>query len=269
MQETSRRPAANAGKLTGAALLAGVALLMTGCGPQTVLTYEEAEARQRHTDRPILVFYKNHEDPASGQMKENLQNGQLAPLINGTIFCVLVSDFPPNRKFVAQYGVEYPPALIVIHPDGTYHSREGLLSVEEIRTFLASASGPGQPANLNAQVPRDIDYHWENDYERAVLHAQQRNRELFVVYKSWASPESTELLARLMNRPEVALHFVETVNCILDDSFAANRSYMARFGIERVPAMVLVHRDGTYHSHVGPATPEEIVRFVTASQARR
>jgi hypothetical protein len=231
-----------------------------------VLTYEDAEARQRQTDRPILVFYKNHEDPASGQMKANLQNGQLNPLVNNMITCVLVSDFPPNRKFVAQYGVEYPPALIVIHPDGTYHSREGLMSVEQLKSFLTSAAGPGQQPNLNAQVPRAIDYHWENDYERAVRRAQQRNRELFIVYKSWASPESTELLARLMNRPEVALHFVETVNCILDDSFGANRSYLSRFGVDRVPAMVLVHRDGTYHTRIGPATPEEIVRFVVASR---
>lgn len=237
-----------------------------GCGPVWYFQYQEAENAARAAERPMVVFYKDPFDPKSSRMQDLLEGNQIAPLLADKIRCVLTTEFAPDHKYIAQYGVIQAPALILIHPDGTYHAHNGPMSLEEIRGFLTEARPPGARPTLNPQIPRDIDYRWEGDYEKAMSKARRQNRESLIVYKWWLSAESTELLATLQTRAEVARHFTETVNCLLDRDYLPNRTHVRRYGVSDVPAVILVHRDGTYHAHPGPMTAEQIVRFVTASK---
>jgi hypothetical protein len=65
----------------------------------------------------------------------------------------------------------------------------------------------------------------------------------------------------------VARHFTETVNCLLDMDYSPNRRHVRKYGVTRVPAIILVHRDGTYHTHTGPMTADQIVRFATSARS--
>jgi len=238
--------------------------VLSGCAGPLVYRYDQAEERQQALDLPILILYKSL-DSASGELERNLEHASVATLTSKMVRCYLTSDYDPNRRYLAQYGIEAPPALVLIHIDGTFHAQSGTMSAEQIRTFLSTSQPPGARPDLNAQIPRPVEYFWENDYEQAVQRARQRNRDLFIVYKSWSSIDSTELLNRL-SRPQVAVHFVETVNCLLDDTFVANRGFVSRYGVSTVPAMIIVRRDGTHHVRVGLPTVEEIVRFAVEAR---
>jgi hypothetical protein len=240
-----------------------------GCAPQWHLQYQDAEYAARAQEQPLVVFYKDPWDSSSSQMEDLLEGPQAAPLLAGKVRCMLTTDFPPYRKYVAQYGVSQAPALILIHPDGTYHAHNGAMTLERIRAFFTNALPPGAKPVLSPQIPRTIDYRyyrWEGVYGEALAKARRQNRRLLLVYKWWLSAECNELLATLHTRPEVARHFAETVNCLLDRDYSPNRTHVRRYGVTNVPAMILLHRDGTYHAHTGPMTAEQIVRFVTASK---
>lgn len=215
----------------------------------------------------MLIFYKAPLDRQSSLMEDVLEHGRAQPLLAGKTLCMLVNEYPPHRKYVAQYGVAQPPALVLVHPDGTYHRYDGPADLQHIGDFLVSAKAPGDRPKLSPQIPRTIDYRWEGNFEEAQAKAQRQNRELLIVYKWWLSGESTELIATFDSRPEVARHFTETVNCLLDMDYLPNRIHVRKYGVTQVPALVLVHRNGTYHAHTGPMSADQIVRFV--SQARR
>ncbi|UCG17653.1 MAG: hypothetical protein JSV19_06415 [Phycisphaerales bacterium] len=250
-------------------VLAGSASGLTGCGPSVAgwtLSYDEgrrvADARQAD----LFVLYKDHLEAESGRLEDVVKHPTVAPLLAGKVKCLLLTEFEPNRRFVGQYGIDEAPALIVIHPDQTYHARAGPLSVDQAVDFLKNAVPPGREPRLNPRVPRTYEYRWRNIHEDALEEAQRRNRKLLIVYKWWLSGESTELLRRL-SKPEVARHFADMVHCILDWDYIPNRRHMARYGIQKVPALVIVHQDGTYHSNVGLHDISGIVRFAVNARA--
>jgi hypothetical protein len=241
-------------------------LLTSGCSSAWIDSYNLAEqvARSRETD--LVLFYKDHLDPQSGQMAERLEDPRVHSALTGKVKCVLVTVFEPNAKFVAQYGVSGAPALIVVHPDQTYHAREGPMSVEQIVDFLHSAQAPGEKPELNPQLPREYQYQWIGIYEDALERARRQNRKLLIVYKWWLSGESNELLRRL-SKPEVARHVHEMAHCLLDWDYVPNRRHMASYGVQKVPAMVIVHQDGTYHAKEGLPDIADIVRFIVNARA--
>ena len=59
--------------------------------------------------------------------------------------------------------------------------------------------------------------------------------------------------------------FQETINCRLDFSVPANRQLMARYGVDRAPAFLLVRPDGTYHARQGTVTREDLASLSQAS----
>jgi hypothetical protein len=242
-------------------------LLLTGCAPVWHLSYDPAEREARSAEKPLVIFYKDLQNLQSARLEDLLDQPEVAKHLSGKVLCKLIDEFPPDRKFVSQYGVTQAPALVIIHPDGTYHRHASGASLEEVVAFFAQSQPPGQQPMTTAQVPRTIDYAWEGIYEDALAKASRLNRELFIVYKWWLSPESTELLNVFLNRPEVARHFTNTVNCLLDMDYTPNRAIVRKYGVNSVPALILVHRDGTYHTRTGTMTAEEIISFATAARA--
>ncbi len=238
----------------------------SGCAAQWYYSYAELEqerVRTRQLGRPgrdTLLFYKDHMDPASGRMQDVLNSSPVKPLLAGKVLCMLVTDFAPNQRYLTQYGVNAAPALVVVHPDGTYHAREGLLTAEQARDFLLGAVGPGAAPKPDLQILPVPDYYWQGSYEEAAALAARQNRPLLIVYKWWLSTESTELLNRL-SQPRVRSHFSEMVQCLLDWDYIPNRGFVAPYGVNKVPAMIMVRPDGTYHTLVGLPTVDQIVRF--------
>ena len=51
-----------------------------------------------------------------------------------------------TRETAAQFGVDEPPAYVVLHPDGTYHARSGSLTLDELSALLTAAERPGTRA---------------------------------------------------------------------------------------------------------------------------
>ncbi len=263
-----RRPGRSYDRLAGLlSVWAGsLAAASGGCGPQWHFDFESAERQARNQHRPILILYKDPLDVKSSQLQDLLEKAPASTLLRDKVLCMLVTEFPPNRRYVAQYGVLQPPALVLIHPDGTYHARNGPATLQQVEGFFAGAQPPGAQPSINPQIPRSIDYSWEGIYEDAVERARQQNRELLIVYKWWLSADSTELITVFESRPEVARHFADTVNCLLDMDYQPNQRHVRAYGVTEVPAVILVHRDGTYHAHAGPMTADQIVRFVSSAK---
>ena len=266
MGQSSLRANGDQGRCWLTVLVSATLCMAAGCAPVWHLEYGEAETIARTAEQPMVVFYKAPFDVQSSQLQTVLEQPAMAPLLKGAVRCMLTTEFPPDRKYVAQYGVLRAPAVILIHRDGTYHAYQGPPSQDTLTTFFAQAKPPGAKPDLNPQIPRAIDYRWEGIYEDAVSKAQRQNRELFIVYKWWLSAESTDLLNICLTRPEVARHFTETVNCLLDMDYLPNRTHMRQYGVTKVPSVVLVHRDGTYHAHSGEMTAEQLIRFVSTSK---
>jgi hypothetical protein len=255
-------------RLGASLLFAGLMLELVGCGPTASgwwLSYDEAQRAAQAQNQTLLVFYKNPFDPESGRMESVLELPAIRAQTRGMLRCMLLTEFEPNRRFVAQYRQDRAPALIVIHPDGTYHARGGPLSPEDTAQFLQSAAPPGSRPTLNPALPRTYEYRWINIYEDAVQEARRKNRKLLIVYKWWLSSESNELIRRI-DQPEVARHFVDSVHCILDWDFIPNRQHAARYGVEKLPALILVQPDGTYDTLVGLHEISRIVRFAVESR---
>ncbi len=249
-------------------VLTGLTTAFGGCGPDWTYTYVKAEKRARAEEKPILVCYRDHLDRESTVLAETLESGAVRPLLDRFVLCSLISAYQPNRRFAAQYGVTSAPALVIVYPDGTYHALADVRDPETIRRFLQESRAPGARPSLDIGVPRPADFliRAEGIFERAQDKAERLNRPMLIVYKWWLDGASTEMLKRL-SRPEVAARCQETINCVLDWDYQTNRRHMARFGVSEYPAVVVVHRDGSYAALRGLKSVDEIVGFLTAALA--
>ncbi len=239
-------------------------LLMLACtacaAPEWHYEFDSAIQQARQQDKSIVVFYKDPLDPASSRVLEYLRSPAVWPLLEKKVRCTLVPFYAPNRKFAAQYGVFECPALIVVHPDGTYHALRSPQSPEAISNFLSTAKAPGDRPATNLSIPSRIGFEYFNIYRRAVEKARRQNRPLLIVYKWWVDPDSSELIRRI-SRPSVAEYYSKAVICILDWDHAPNRFYVSRYGISGYPALIWVQPDGSVRTLKGLPSVEQIIRF--------
>jgi len=235
-----------------------------GCGPSWHFAYDEGLRQARSQERDLLVFYKDPLDVRSGQVGDALNAPPVRRLIEQKVLCVLVPSYAPNRSFVAQYGVHDTPALIVIHPDGTYHSFDGVHTPEEMQAFLASAVSPGRTPEVNPRLPAGQRFDYFNIYEQARETARRQNRRLFIIYKWWLDPQSTELIRRV-SKPEVARYLAESVKCILDWDHIPNREHVRQYGVAGYPALIIVEPDGRSRILSGLPAVDRIIPFIVSA----
>jgi len=235
-----------------------------GCGPAWHYNYDDGLRQARRDGRDLLIFYKDPMDVRSGQMRDALESPTVRDALNGKVRCVLVPSYAPNRSFVAQYGVHDTPALIVVHPDGTYHSLDGIQSPESVASFLSSANAPGQQPDSNPRLPRGPTFEYFNIYERARETARVQNRSLLIIYKWWLDGPSTELIRRI-SKPEVARYVADAVKCILDWDHPPNRQYVHQYGVGSYPALIMVQPDGRYRALTGLQSVDRIIPFLVAT----
>jgi len=115
--------------------------------------YVAAELRQQRSQRDLLIFYKDYLDVTSGDVHTALNSPEVKTMTGDMVRCILVTDYEPDRAYVAQFGVQRAPALIIVRTDGTYHARVGPMSADDIVGLLASATEPGKTPNRDPYIP--------------------------------------------------------------------------------------------------------------------
>lgn len=244
-----------------------MASISAGCGSWQTLrsggwsqSYDDAEARVRKTDRELLICYRTGKADGNRGIDKMLNADTLRRRTKAYVRCRLYASHEPDRRYVAQYGVDRAPALIVVHRDGTYHAIGAPSSSTEVVAFLDSAGTNSMEPTANPHIPRAVNYVWRKDYETAVQSARQEGRPVFVVItkalnRPWGS------LRDLLERREVYGRVAGMIHCRLSTLFPSGRALVRDLGISQLPALVIVHTDGTSHVLEAPTSYEQVVRF--------
>ncbi len=249
-------------RAAGRCALAMVMLSMVcvGCGPKWESDINVALRQARRRQSGVVVFYKDPLDAQSALMHESLEEPEVRKLIQERVRCVMVPFYPPDQRFVARYGVTQPPALIVIHPDETYHALTGAVDARSVVSFLNRAKPPGAQPNRNVEVATTERVQFYNVYDRAKDAAERQNRRLVLVYKWWLDGDSSELIRRLTTST-VSTYYTDSIVCILDWDYVPNRAVVAEYGVTDFPAVVAVDPDGAYRVLRGLPSVEQLIRL--------
>jgi hypothetical protein len=228
--------------------------------------YETAERRVHETGRELLILYQESRPGARYPVEEALKEEALSKRIDGYVRCKLIKSYEPDRRYVAQFGVDRAPALILVHGDGTYHARAGTMSAADITAFLNEARPPGNRPVVNPYILRRARYDWHRTMEAAEEAASRSRKPILIVYhQSLTSDWRT--LRKLLGRQEVYRRFADMVHCRIGVLTFSAVNQVPRFGTLKLPAIVIARGDGTYDVLELPTSYEAIVRF--ADNARR
>ncbi|MCH9033805.1 MAG: hypothetical protein IID42_04800 [Planctomycetes bacterium] len=249
-------------------LLCTLALLMfSGCSLGTharsrgwVADYDTAESRIERTGRELLIYYKGTRRGNPDRTAEALNERAVKKRTGQYVRCRLFKSYEPDRRYVAQFGVERAPALIIVHRDGTYHSQTGSMSAEAILAFLDEADAPGLSPVLSPHIPRRVAYRWYRTLDAARAQADRLDRPILFVFHRWLSRDWPNL-KKLLRRPEVHSRFAGMVHCRLSSLFPAWRKEAQRLGAQNWPALVIARPDGTTDVLELPTSYEQIVHF--------
>ncbi len=166
-----------------------------------------------------------------------------------------------DRRYAAQFGVYRAPAVIVLHPDGTYHATQGSLSAETLADFLSRSSPPGSTPVLNPHVTRRLGYAWYRDWESAKQASQASGKPVFVVLERWMSRD-WDTLRPMLDRREVYSRVANMIHCRPSTAWSTASGVASQLGIQNLPAVAIVPPDGQEPCVLElPTSYEAIVRF--------
>lgn len=228
--------------------------------PRWIADYDTAEKQMRRTERELLIWYKDPRPGRSDPLQPILESEAVAPQIEEYVRCALFKSAEPDRRYLAQFGVERAPALVVVHRNGTYHAQVGHSSARDVSRFLAEAKPPGAPPTINPYVPRRADYAWHRNLGPARRICEETDRPLLVVYYRRLSRDWSALKA-LLRRHEVYTRLDDMIHCRIGiwNPWAQTRA--TPFGVVRLPALVIASGEGSHHVLEMPGTGEDLVRF--------
>ncbi len=222
--------------------------------------YQTAERLAAESRTGILVYYTKtdltRDDPIRDRLTLAASQSDKADYVR----CTLFRDHEPDRRYVAQYGVFRAPAIIAIHSDGTYHACDADMSEDGIGRFLASATMPGDPPKYNPLIPREPIYNWTSDADAAMQAGATTRRPVLFVLDRWMTREWRKLRG-LLERREVFTRFADMIHCRPTSALSPSGAVAKRFGVNNLPALVVVDADGQPHVLELPSSYEAIVRF--------
>ncbi len=225
-----------------------------------VADYQSAERLSRESNTGIVILYTNVDLTRDDPMREAVRNEATRGKTGEYVRCVLFRDNEPDRRYVAQYGVDRTPAMILVHADGTYHARVGALSSEGIAQFIAEADPPGLKPKLSPFIPRESTYAWISDFESARQSARESGRSMLVVLDRWATRDWSRLRP-MLERREVYVRLADMVHCRPGSLWSSAGSAARELGVRNLPAIVIVEPEGEAHILELPGSYESIVRF--------
>lgn len=224
--------------------------------------YDQAEREIQSSGRNLLIFYKYGEGNRDKPVEDALASEEIEVRVEDFVRCRLFSGYEPDRRYVAQFGVDRAPALIVLRNDGTYHARTGLMSTGDVRAFLDSTNLPGTVPKYNPYIPYEGTFDWISSLEEAEAQAKTRDKPMLVLFTRWLSRDYA-VMSKTLGKYEVYRRFADHVPCHLtvDPILGTNKQAMKRFGVTELPALVVVNPDGDHHTLELPLTPEKVVRW--------
>lgn len=228
---------------------------------QWLTDFESAERRARESDRPMLIVYRSGIAKADKNMDQALQSPSLRGKMQDYVRCDLFRLRESDRRYAAQFGVERPGSMMVVHRDGTYHARSGLLSSEDIERFLAGAKPPGAQPRWDANIVRYAACSWHDSLDDARAVAEQTKKPIFHVVERHLRGDCRKL-DKLLNRPEVVRRLIGMVHCRTTVWNPLAKTADTPCGSVRLPAVMLIRPDGTCRVLEMPQSYESLVRFV-------
>jgi len=223
--------------------------------------YEAAEKRFHKSGRDLLIAYRHARPGEEDHLPKLLSGSTIKPLLEPYVCAMLFDTYEPDRRYVAQYGVERAPALIIVRQDGTYHARSGPLDEAALRDFFTTATGPGATPVYNPHLPRRVAYSWYGNVPRAREEAQRRGQPLLVVCGSFWSGDGDRLV-KYFAAPGLHARCLEWVHARWDWYWPWPAWGARPFGVQKLPAIVVVQTDGTPHTLEGPTCAAQIMRFL-------
>lgn len=252
----------------GLASCLGVLLPSVGCNTFSLAgnarwfaDYEKAEAQCSKCSKPMLIWYKEARPGFPDPLRKTFRDATVRKRLHDYVICSLVRSYEPDRRYVAQYGVERAPAVILIHRNGTYHALVGRQSPDQLLALLDTADSAGSKPALDPHIPRRPRYHWLDDFGAASAEAFRTKRPMLVVfYRRWSF--DLRRLDEMLQRREVYSRTTDMIHCRLSMPDNANRTLTERFGIREMPALVFVRADGDFGVLELPRSYEAVVQFV-------
>lgn len=111
------------------------------------------------------------------------------------------------------------------------------------------------------QVDRVMMHRWQTDYDSAERQAAAADRPLLVYYRDTRRTANRDL-HRAVHSTEFKRHLEGYVCCELYSDIERDRRFVEQYGVREAPALIVVHRDGTYHALERPASMEGMISFL-------
>lgn len=223
--------------------------------------YDSAESAVRQTGQPMMLRFVNPRPGRPDPLDRIFENARVSSRLGAYVCCVLYGSYEPDRRYVSQYGVRRAPAVMVVHPDDTYHAKTGNMSAEEFLAFLDDAEPPGAPAIINPHIPREARYHWIADLDEVFESVRETGRPGLIVYHRGFTGDFRAIQA-MMSKHEV---YTRVCHMVHGHDGGWNRWATTRetpFGKIALPAIVWLQPDGSHEVLEMPDSSQSIARFV-------
>jgi len=102
---------------------------------------------------------------------------------------------------------------------------------------------------------------WAADYETAEHRADTLDAPRVLYFKN-QNLAHTDPVFEALTAPEIKSRLSNYVHGTLVQTHEPDRRYAAQFGIDRAPAVIVIHRDGTFHALTGLIDTESLARFL-------
>lgn len=229
--------------------------------PKWHTTYDTAESAVRETGQSMVVRFVSPRTSRPDPFDRVFKDDRVSTRLGDYVCCALYRAYEPDRRYVSQFGVRRSPAVIVVHPDGTYHAQTGRMSADEVLAFLDNANPPGTPAMINPHIPRAAHYQWLDNLDEVFESVRETGRPGLIVYHRGFT---TDFLAiqEMMSKHEV---YTRVCHMVLGHEGGWNRWATTRdtpFGEITLPAIVLLRADGSHEVLEMPDSSQSIALFV-------
>jgi len=257
------------------ALLLLEVVVLSGCAANLpsftwggwIAGFEQAERTARASNKPMVVFYRTTNVGEHDAMNDALESSAVKSHTEGYVRCCVFQSFEPDRRFMRQYGVNRAPALVLVHPDGTYHAHAGPQSAEQIAQFLETATPPGATPVADPLLPREVTYSWQSSLGEAESAAARTGQSVFVVLDRWLTRDWFRLEPMLDSR-DVHSRVADMIHCRPNAGlWSGVDAAQKRFAVANLPALVVLRPDGSFQTLELPTSSDAIARFLGAVRA--
>lgn len=232
-----------------------------------VADYEEADRLAAESGNGTLFLFTQKDLTREDELRTFLEDPANRGAVVDYTPALLFQKNERDRRYAAQFSVTRAPAVIVRHPDGTYHAMQGSLTPEKLADFLVRAQPPGEVPVLNPFVSRQVGFAWIRDWDAAREASKVSGKPVFVVLERWMSRD-WDMLAPMIERREVYSRTSGMIHCRPATAWNSATEAASQLGIENLPAVAILPPDGEPAVLELPASYEAIVHFTDRATGR-